>query len=202
MPPFEERTFEVTGTLWDYGKIADVSASIAQEFLERIGDMSDLERFAFSQRFKRGILDVSGGIDRSIDLIGRGSLFDVIYNESMDPYFFNEDGDIVDYEGNVVPDGFELDNYPSLSFMQRAYRDKFIKDTPIPKMQAEDVMRFVEEACKKHPGISPLIRLDDVPEMIQQSLQHSIISSIQFDENLYGNGKGLVTVRFLKYEAV
>jgi len=200
-PPFEERLFEVNGNLWNYERIATVSARIAEEFLERL-DISVLERHALLHNFVKDILDITGGVDRTVELIGRESLFYAQFSEGTEPYQFNDNGDIVDYLGAVVPPNFELNNQVSLDFMQRAHRDKFIKDTPIPKMQAEEVMEFVREVCKKHQGISPLFGPTDIPEVLQQSLQYAIISSLQFDENLYGNGIGLVKVRLLKYEAV
>jgi len=196
--PFEERLFEVNGNIWDYEKIATVSASIAKEFLERL-DISVLERLVLLQRFVKGILDINEGIDRSVELIGRKKLFDIVFHERVgNPYEFNEIVNIVDYLGVEIPKDFEFDNYVSLGFSQRAYRDKFIKDTPIPKMQAEEVMQFVEGVCKKHEGISPLYGPNDFPEKMQQDLQYGIISTIDFDKDTYMIGKGIIKIRLLK----
>jgi len=191
----ESRIFEVTGNLWDYGKIATVSTDIAEDFLKKLG-ISALE--SLLSEFKKDISDTGDGVLRSVDLLGSNSFFIVKFEESSDVYQFNDKSEIVDWEGKAVPPDFYIDNCVSLSFRQRT--NPVNKYIPIPIMQAGEVMEFVKEVCKKHEGISPPYGPNEVTESLVRKI--GIISGVQFDEIVYGLGKGPVKVRLNEYSEI
>lgn len=198
--PLEDRIFEINGAIWDYRKIAIVSYCIANEFLERL-DMPDLDRTTILQDFIVGILGTHRGAGDGFYLIYPKGPFNIDFKESLsDSYYFNTKGDIVDYLGIKIPSDFEFDNKVYLRFSQRFVESEFLKDTPIPKMQAEEVMQFVEEVCKKYAGLIIEESLYDVPEVLQREPPYGIISKVRFDESIYRKGKGKTEVVLHKYE--